>query len=96
MARPREFDREEVLEEAIKVFADHGFGGTSTDVRPCRDARSARISRFRSRFAAGGPGSIPIGSAKEANATGRYLTIVNVSCRELECPAELAAVIWSA
>ena len=32
MARPREFDREEVLEEAIKVFADHGFGGTSTDV----------------------------------------------------------------
>jgi TetR/AcrR family transcriptional regulator, transcriptional repressor for nem operon len=32
MARPREFDRDEVLEEAIKVFADHGFGGTSTDV----------------------------------------------------------------
>src|ERR1700722_10716173 len=32
MARPREFDREEVREEAIKVFADHGFGGTSTDV----------------------------------------------------------------
>ena len=32
MARPREFDREDVLEEAIKVFADHGFGGTSTDV----------------------------------------------------------------
>jgi AcrR family transcriptional regulator len=31
MARPREFDREEVLAEAIKVFADHGFGGTSTD-----------------------------------------------------------------
>lgn len=31
MARPKEFDREEVLEEAIKVFADHGFGGTSTD-----------------------------------------------------------------
>jgi TetR/AcrR family transcriptional regulator, transcriptional repressor for nem operon len=32
MARPREFDRDDVLEEAIKVFADHGFGGTSTDV----------------------------------------------------------------
>jgi TetR/AcrR family transcriptional repressor of nem operon len=32
MARPKEFDREDVLEEAIKVFADHGFGGTSTDV----------------------------------------------------------------
>jgi TetR/AcrR family transcriptional repressor of nem operon len=31
MARPREFDREEVLGQAIKVFADHGFGGTSTD-----------------------------------------------------------------
>jgi TetR/AcrR family transcriptional repressor of nem operon len=32
MARPKEFDREDVLEDAIKVFADHGFGGTSTDV----------------------------------------------------------------
>jgi TetR/AcrR family transcriptional regulator, transcriptional repressor for nem operon len=32
MARPREFDREDVLDEAIKVFSDHGFGGTSTDV----------------------------------------------------------------
>jgi len=32
MARPKEFDREDVLKDAIKVFADHGFGGTSTDV----------------------------------------------------------------
>ncbi|SRR6266436_8008877 len=31
MARPKEFEREEVLERAIKVFADHGFEGTSTD-----------------------------------------------------------------
>ncbi|MDB4917136.1 MAG: TetR family transcriptional regulator [Gemmatimonadetes bacterium] len=32
MARPREFDRDEVLARAVKVFASHGFGGTSTVV----------------------------------------------------------------
>ena len=31
MARPKEFDRETVLLEAIKVFSDHGYEGTSTD-----------------------------------------------------------------
>jgi TetR/AcrR family transcriptional repressor of nem operon len=31
MARPKEFEREEVLERALKVFADQGFEGTSTD-----------------------------------------------------------------
>jgi TetR/AcrR family transcriptional repressor of nem operon len=31
MARPREFERETALKEAIKVFADHGFEGTSTE-----------------------------------------------------------------
>jgi TetR/AcrR family transcriptional regulator, transcriptional repressor for nem operon len=41
MARPREFDREEVLAEAIKVFSDHGFGGTSTDAL----LKAMRISR---------------------------------------------------
>jgi AcrR family transcriptional regulator len=41
MARPKEFDREDVLEDAIKVFADHGFGGTSTDVL----LKAMRISR---------------------------------------------------
>jgi hypothetical protein len=30
-----------------------------------------------------------------AVATGRYLTIVNVSCRGPECPAELAALMRS-
>lgn len=31
MARPREFDRDVVLGEAIKVFTSHGFEGASTD-----------------------------------------------------------------
>lgn len=31
MARPKEFEREDVLEEAIKVFSDRGFAGASTD-----------------------------------------------------------------
>ena len=32
MARPKEFEREKVLEQAVQVFANHGYGGTSTDV----------------------------------------------------------------
>jgi AcrR family transcriptional regulator len=31
MARPKEFDRETALQEAIGVFSDHGYEGTSTD-----------------------------------------------------------------
>ena len=31
MARHKEFDREAVLEQAVKAFANRGFGGTSTD-----------------------------------------------------------------
>jgi TetR/AcrR family transcriptional repressor of nem operon len=31
MVRPREFDRDEVLQKAIRVFWEHGFAGTSTD-----------------------------------------------------------------
>jgi TetR/AcrR family transcriptional repressor of nem operon len=31
MARPKEFDREAVLAEAIGVFAQHGFEGSSTE-----------------------------------------------------------------
>jgi AcrR family transcriptional regulator len=31
MARPREFDREAALGNAISAFAEHGFEGTSTD-----------------------------------------------------------------
>jgi TetR/AcrR family transcriptional repressor of nem operon len=31
MARPKEFERETALREAIGVFSDHGFEGTSTD-----------------------------------------------------------------
>lgn len=31
MARNKEFDRDEVLNRAIAVFADHGFAGTSMD-----------------------------------------------------------------
>jgi AcrR family transcriptional regulator len=32
VARPREFDRDEALAKAIKVFAGHGFEGASTEV----------------------------------------------------------------
>ncbi|WP_459712426.1 TetR/AcrR family transcriptional regulator [Paraburkholderia sp. 2C] len=32
MARPREFDRDEALEQAIDAFSEHGYSGTSTDV----------------------------------------------------------------
>jgi len=31
MARPKEFEREDVLEQAIKVFSNRGFAGASTD-----------------------------------------------------------------
>jgi len=31
MARPKEFDREDVLDQAIKVFSDRGFAGASTE-----------------------------------------------------------------
>ncbi|RAZ73936.1 TetR/AcrR family transcriptional regulator [Mesorhizobium atlanticum] len=31
MARPREFDRDIALQQAIGVFADHGYEGSSTD-----------------------------------------------------------------
>jgi AcrR family transcriptional regulator len=31
VARPKEFERETALQEAIKVFSDHGYEGTSTD-----------------------------------------------------------------
>ena len=31
MARPKEFDREEALEAAIQIFANHGYEGSSTD-----------------------------------------------------------------
>ena len=31
MARPKEFDREAVLGEAIKVFSSHGYAGASTE-----------------------------------------------------------------
>lgn len=32
MARPKEFDRDKALEKAIKIFADHGFEGASTEM----------------------------------------------------------------
>ncbi|CAB3759065.1 HTH-type transcriptional repressor ComR [Paraburkholderia solisilvae] len=31
MARPREFDRDEALEQAIEAFSEHGYAGTSTE-----------------------------------------------------------------
>jgi AcrR family transcriptional regulator len=31
VARPKEFDRERALEDAIEVFCDHGYEGTSTE-----------------------------------------------------------------
>ena len=37
----------------------------------------------------------PVSGSAGADATGRYLTIVNVSCCGLECPAELAALMRS-
>jgi TetR/AcrR family transcriptional regulator, transcriptional repressor for nem operon len=41
MARPKEFDRETALEEAIEAFSDSGYEGTSTDAL----LRAMRISR---------------------------------------------------
>jgi AcrR family transcriptional regulator len=35
MARPREFDKDEVLDSAIRVFREHGFEGTSTQMLVC-------------------------------------------------------------
>ena len=32
MARSKEFDRDTVLKDAMKVFGDHGYEGTSTEV----------------------------------------------------------------
>lgn len=32
MARPREFNKDEVLDAAIGVFGEHGFAGTSTEM----------------------------------------------------------------
>jgi TetR/AcrR family transcriptional regulator, transcriptional repressor for nem operon len=32
VARPKEFERETALNEAIRIFSDHGYEGTSTDV----------------------------------------------------------------
>jgi AcrR family transcriptional regulator len=32
MARPKEFERDTVLDDAIAIFCDHGYEGTSTDV----------------------------------------------------------------
>jgi AcrR family transcriptional regulator len=31
MARPKEFERDTALDDAIAIFCDHGFDGTSTD-----------------------------------------------------------------
>jgi TetR/AcrR family transcriptional repressor of nem operon len=31
MARPKEFDRDSALQEAVNVFCNHGYEGTSTD-----------------------------------------------------------------
>src|ERR1700720_1836019 len=41
MARPREFERETALKEAIRIFSDHGYEGTSTDAL----LRAMEISR---------------------------------------------------
>src|SRR5882757_8453075 len=41
MARPREFDRDTALQQAIGVFSDHGYEGTSTDAL----LEAMRISR---------------------------------------------------
>jgi AcrR family transcriptional regulator len=32
MARPKEFDEEQVLDAAITVFREHGFEGTSAEM----------------------------------------------------------------
>jgi hypothetical protein len=31
MARPKEFERDTALDDAIAIFCDHGYEGTSTD-----------------------------------------------------------------
>lgn len=41
MARPKEFDRDTALQQAIGVFSDHGYEGTSTDAL----LEAMRISR---------------------------------------------------
>ncbi len=51
MARPREFDREQALEDAMQAFWDHGYEGTSTAMleERMRIGRSSLYATFGSK-----------------------------------------------
>jgi AcrR family transcriptional regulator len=53
MARQKEFERDTVLKQAIGVFSDHGFEGTSTDalLKAMRISRQSMYDTFGDKWA---------------------------------------------
>ena len=84
MARPKEFEREDALADAIKVFSDRGFAGASTDAV----LEAMRISRQSMYDTFGGKRQLYL------EALGRYnAQSVSAIVRSIEsAPTPLAGV----